>query len=254
MKGKGKMKEFNIEDLELEKINTIEIEKHFFKINKEDKIENKFIGLRIFTNRIDEKNLNNNNLKYLNTNEKEFKRNFLDTLTFEKVISKKTENNNENNKQKANDKSKYDVVFFYKLHTYQSNDYYYGRKENLYLEIVGVRDLKNGLFSIPILAHLPKQYISSIHSKDVKLEFIENINTNYNNLIRLMINYDLKVLNEKNIDLISKEIYETLKSEINECIVKPYELKSLANIEKDIEKEREIQLKKSKNNYYDYDD
>lgn len=88
------MKEFNIEDLELEKINTIEIEKHFFKINKEDKIENKFIGLRIFTNRIDEKNLNNNNLKYLNTNEKEFKRNFLDTLTFEKVISKKTENYN----------------------------------------------------------------------------------------------------------------------------------------------------------------
>ena len=140
MKGKEKekMKEFNIEDLELEKINTIEIEKHFFKINKEDKIENKFVGLRIFTNRIDEKNLNNNNLKYLNTNEKEFKRNFLDTLTWEKVIPKKAENNNENDKQKANDKSKYDVVFFYKLHTYQSNDYYYGRKENLYLEIVGV--------------------------------------------------------------------------------------------------------------------
>jgi len=199
MKGKGKMKEFNIEDLELEKINTIEIEKHFFKINKEDKIENKFIGLRIFTNRIDEKNLNNNNLKYLNTNEKEFKRNFLDTLTFEKVISKKTENNNENNKQKANDKSKYDVVFFYKLHTYQSNDYYYGRKENLYLEIVGVRDLKNGLFSIPILAHLPKQYISSIHSKDVKLEFIENINTNYNKtmMIRTKKNiYSVEVKNE----------------------------------------------------------
>ena len=222
------MKEFNIEDLEVEKINTIEIEKHFFKINKEDKIENKFVGLRIFTNKIDEKNLNNDNLKYLNTNEKEFKRNFLDTLTWEKVISKKTENNNENDKQKANDKSKYEVVFFYKLHTYQSNDYYYGRKENLYLEIVGVRDLKNGLFSIPILARLPKQNISSIHSKDVKLEFIENI--------------------------ISKKIYETLKSEIDECIVKPYELKSLVNIEKDIEKEREIQLKKSKNNYYDYDD
>lgn len=33
------MKEFNIEDLEVEKINTIEIEKHFFKINKEDKEE-----------------------------------------------------------------------------------------------------------------------------------------------------------------------------------------------------------------------
>ena len=32
------MKEFNIEDLELEKINTIQIEKHFYKINKEDKI------------------------------------------------------------------------------------------------------------------------------------------------------------------------------------------------------------------------
>lgn len=248
------MKEFNIEDLENKNINTIQIEKVFYKTNKEDKIENSFVGLRIFTNRIDEKNLNNNNLKYLNTNEKEFKRNFLDTLTWEKVISKKTENNNENSKQKANDKSKYDVVFFYKLHTYQSNDYYYGRKENLYLEIVGVRDLKNGLFSIPILAHLPKENIRSIHSKDVKLEFIENINTNYNNLIRLMINYNLKVLNEKNIDLISKKIYETLKSEIDECIIKPYELKSLANIEKDIEKEREIQLKKSKNNYYDYDD
>ena len=182
------------------------------------------------------------------------KKNFLDTLTLEKVISKNTENKNENDKQKTNDKSKYDVVYFYKLHAYQSYDYYYGRKENLYLEIVKIRDLKNGLFSIPILAHLPKQNISSIQSKDVKLEFIENINTNYNNLIRLMINYDLKVLNEKNIDLISKKIYETLKSEINECVVKPYELKSLANIEKDIEKEKEIQLKKSKNNYYDYDD
>ena len=53
-------------------------------------------------------------------------------------------------------------------------------------------------------------------------------------------------------DLILKEIYETLKSEIDECIIKPYELKSLANIEKDIEKE--IELEKAKRNYYDYDD
>ena len=67
-----------------------------------------------------------------------------------------------------------------------------------------------------------------------------------------MANYDLKVLNEKSMDLILKEIYETLKSEIDECIIKPYELKSLANIEKDIEKE--IELEKAKRNYYDYDD
>lgn len=248
------MKEFNIEDLELEKINTIQIEKIFYKTNKEDKIENSFVGLRIFTNRITEKNLNNNNLKYLNTNEKAFRRNFLDTLTCEKIISKNTENSNENNKQKANDRSKYDIVYFYKLHAYQGYDYSYGRKEYFYLEIVGIRDLKNGLFSIPILAHLTNESIRSIQAKDVRLEIVEDIKTNYKSLVRLMINYNLKVLNEKSIEEISKEIYETLKSEISECIIKPYELKSLANIEKDIEKERKIQLEKSKNNYYDYED
>ena len=244
------MKEFNIEDLENEKINAIQLEKVFHKTNKDDKVENNFIGLRIFTNKIDGEDLNNNNLKYLNTNEKAFKRNFLDTLAFEKVISK----NNETNNEKANDKSKYDVVYFFKLHTYQGYDYSYGRKEYFYLEIVGIRDLKNGLFSIPILAHLTNENIKSIQTKDVRLEIVEDIKTNYKSLVRLMVNYNLKVLNEKNIEVILKEIYETLKSEISECIVKPYELKSLANIEKDIEKERKIQLEKSKNNYYDYED
>ena len=38
--------------------------------------------------------------------------------------------------------------------------------------------MKNGLFSIPILAHLPKQNISSIQSENVKLEFIEKNKTN----------------------------------------------------------------------------
>ena len=244
------MKEFNIEDLENEKINAIQLEKVFHKTNKDDKVENNFIGLRIFTNKIDGEDLNNNNLKYLNTNEKAFKRNFLDTLAFEKVISK----NNETNNEKANDKSKYNVVYFYKLHTYQGYDYSYGRKEYFYLEIVGIRDLKNGLFSIPILAHLTNESIKSIQTKDVRLKIVEDIKTNYKSLVKMMVNYNLKILNEKNIEVILKEIYETLKSEISECIIKPYELKSLANIEKDIEKERKIQLEKSKNNYYDYDD
>lgn len=250
------MKEFNIENLEPEKINTIEIERHFCKTIKEDKIANDFIGLRFFTNRIDVENLNNDNLKYLNTNEKAFRRNFLDILTCEKIISKNSENNNENNKQKTNDKSKYEVVHFYNLHTYQGYDYTYGWKEYFYLEIVEIRDLKNGLFLIPILPHLTKQNIKTIQTKDVELEIIENIKTNYKSLLKLMMNYDLKVLNEKSIDLISKEIYETLKNQIQECIVKPYELKSLANIEKDIEREIQKQKEKenAKKNYYDYDD
>ena len=110
------MKEFNIEDLEIEKINAIQLEKVFHTTNKENKenkdesnpvVENNFIGLRIFTNKVDEENLNNDNLKYFNTNEKAFKRNLLNTLIYEKVISKNDKNNNESNNEKANDKSKY---------------------------------------------------------------------------------------------------------------------------------------------------
>lgn len=76
------MKDFNIEDLENEKISAIQLEKVFHTTNKENKTENNlvaednFIGLRIFANKIDEENLNNDNLKYLNTNEKAFRRNF----------------------------------------------------------------------------------------------------------------------------------------------------------------------------------
>lgn len=252
------MKEFNIEDLENEKINAIQLEKVFYKTNKENKtennpiVENNFIGLRIFTNKIDEEDLNNDNLKYLNTNEKAFKRNFLDTLTYEKVIQKNDKKNNEPNNEKANDKSKYDVLYFYKLYIYKGYEFYYGLKNYLYLEIVKVRDLKNGLFSIPVLPDLTNKNIGTIQSKNIELEIVENIKTNYKSLVRLMTNYGLKVLNEKSIDLLSKEIYETLKSEINECVIKPYELKSLANIEKDIEKE--IGLEKAKRKYYDYAD
>lgn len=120
------------------------------------------------------------------------------------------------------------------------------------MEIVKVRDLKNGLFSIPVLPDLTNKNIKTIQSKNIEFEIFKDIKTNYKGLVRLMANYDLKVLNEKSMDLILKEIYETLKSEIDECIIKPYELKSLANIEKDIEKE--IELEKAKRNYYDYDD
>lgn len=252
------MKEFNIEDLEIEKINAIQLEKVFHTTNKENKdesnpiVENNFIGLRIFTNKIDEENLNNDNLKYLNTNEKAFKRNLLNTLIYEKVISKNDKNNNESNNEKANDKSKYDVLYFYKLYIYKGYEFYYGLKSYLYLEIVKVRDLKNGLFSIPVLPDLTNKNIKTIQSKNIEFEIFKDIKTNYKSLVRLIANYDLKVLNEKSIDLLSKEIYETLKSEIDECIIKPYELKSLANIEKDIEKE--IELEKAKRNYYDYDD
>lgn len=252
------MKEFNIEDLEIEKINAIQLEKVFHTTNKENKdesnpiVENNFIGLRIFTNKIDEENLNNDNLKYLNTNEKAFKRNLLNTLIYEKVISKNDKNNNESNNEKANDKSKYDVLYFYKLYIYKGYEFYYGLKSYLYLEIVKVRDLKNGLFSIPVLPDLTNKNIKTIQSKNIELEILEDIKTNYKSLVRLMTNYGLKVLNEKSIDLFSKEIYDNLKSEINECAIKPYELKSLANIEKDIEKE--IELEKAKRNYYDYDD
>ena len=252
------MKEFNIEDLEIEKINAIQLEKVFHTTNKENKdesnpvVENNFIGLRIFTNKVDEENLNNDNLKYLNTNEKAFKRNLLNTLIYEKVISKNDKNNNENNNEKANDKSKYDVLYFYKLYIYKGYEFYCGLKNYLYLEIVKVRDLKNGLFSISVLPDLTNKNIKTIQSKNIELEIFKDIKTNYKGLVRLMANYDLKVLNEKSMDLILKEIYETLKSEIDECIIKPYELKSLANIEKDIEKE--IELEKAKRNYYDYDD
>ena len=236
------MKEFNIEDLENEKINVIQLEKVFHITNKENKAENKlvaennFIGLRIFTNKIDGENLNNDNLKYLNTNEKAFKRNFLDILVYEKVIQKNDKKNNETNNEKANDKSKYDVLYFYKLYIHKGYEFYYGLKHYFYLEIVKVRDLKNGLFSIPVLPDLTNKNIKTIQSKNIELEILE----------------DIKVLNEKSIDLFSKEIYDNLKSEINECTIKPYELKSLANIEKDIEKE--IELEKAKRNYYDYDD
>ena len=252
------MKEFNIEDLEIEKINAIQLEKVFHTTNKENKTENNlvaednFIGLRIFANKIDEENLNNDNLKYLNTNEKAFRRNFLNTLIYEKVISKNDKNNNESNNEKANDKSKYDVLYFYKLYIYKGYEFYCGLKNYLYLEIVKVRDLKNGLFSISVLPDLTNKNIKTIQSKNIEFEIFKDIKTNYKSLVRLMANYDLKVLNEKSIDLLSKEIYETLKSEIDECIIKPYELKSLANIEKDIEKE--IELEKAKRNYYDYDD
>lgn len=251
------MKEFNIEDLENEKINVIQLEKVFHITNKENKAENKlvaennFIGLRIFTNKIDGENLNNDNLKYLNTNEKAFRRNLLDTLIYEKVISKKDKKNNESNNEKANDKSKYDVLYFYKLYIYKGYEFYCGLKSYLYLEIVKVRDLKNGLFSIPVLPDLNNKNIKTIQSKNIELDIVEDIKTNYKSLVRLMTNNDLKVLNEKSIDLISKEIYDNLKSEINECAIKPYELKSLANIEKDIEKE--IELEKAKRNYYNYD-
>ena len=252
------MKEFNIEDLEIEKINAIQLEKVFHTTNKENKdesnpiVENNFIGLRIFTNKVDEENLNNDNLKYLNTNEKAFKRNLLNTLIYEKVISKNDKNNNESNNEKANNKSKYDVLYFYKLYTYKGYEFYCGLKNYLYLEIVKVRDLKNGLFSISVIPDLTNKNIKTIQSKNIEFEIFKDIKTNYKSLVRLMANYDLKVLNEKSIDLLSKEIYETLKSEIDECIIKPYELKSLANIEKDIEKE--IELEKAKRNYYDYDD
>lgn len=252
------MKEFNIEDLENEKISAIQLEKVFHTTNKENKTENNlvaednFIGLRIFANKIDEENLNNDNLKYLNTNEKAFRRNFLNTLIYEKVISKNDKNNNESNNEKANDKSKYDVLYFYKLYIYKGYEFYCGLKSYLYLEIVKVRDLKNGLFSISVLPDLTNKNIKTIQSKNIEFEIFKDIKTNYKSLVRLIANYDLKVLNEKSIDLLSKEIYETLKSEINECIIKPYELKSLANIEKDIEKE--IELEKAKRNYYDYDD
>lgn len=252
------MKEFNIEDLENEKINVIQLEKVFHITNKENKAENKlvaennFIGLRIFTNKIDGENLNNDNLKYLNTNEKAFKRNFLDILVYEKVIQKNDKKNNETNNEKANDKSKYDVLYFYKLYIHKGYEFYYGLKHYFYLEIVKVRDLKNGLFSIPVLPDLTNKNIKTIQSKNIELEILEDIKTNYKSLVRLMTNYGLKVLNEKSIDLFSKEIYDNLKSEINECTIKPYELKSLANIEKDIEKE--IELEKAKRNYYDYDD
>lgn len=252
------MKEFNIEDLENEKISAIQLEKVFHTTNKENKAENNlvtennFIGLRIFTNKIDEENLNNDNLKYLNTNEKAFRRNFLNTLIYEKVISKNDKNNNESNNEKANDKSKYDVLYFYKLYTYKGYEFYCGLKSYLYLEIVKVRDLKNGLFSISVLPDLTNKNIKTIQSKNIEMEIVEDIKANYKSLVRLIANYDLKVLNEKSIDLLSKEIYETLKSEINECVIKPYELKSLANIEKDIEKE--IELEKAKRNYYNYDD
>lgn len=252
------MKEFNIEDLEIEKINAIQLEKVFHTTNKENKdesnpiVENNFIGLRIFTNKVDEENLNNDNLKYLNTNEKAFKRNFLNTLIYEKVISKNDKNNNESNNEKANDKSKYDVLYFYKLYIYKGYEFYCGLKNYLYLEIVKVRDLKNGLFSISVLPDLTNKNIKTIQSKNIEFEIVKDIKTNYKGLVRLMANYDLKVLNEKSIDLLSKEIYETLKSEINECVIKPYELKSLANIEKDIEKE--IELEKAKRNYYDDED
>lgn len=252
------MKELNIEDLENEKISAIQLEKVFYTTNKENKTENNlvaednFIGLRIFANKIDEENLNNDNLKYLNTNEKAFRRNFLNTLIYEKVISKNDKNNNESNNEKANDKSKYDVLYFYKLYIYKGYEFYCGLKNYLYLEIVKVRDLKNGLFSISVLPDLTNKNIKTIQSKNIEFEIVKDIKTNYKGLVRLMANYDLKVLNEKSIDLLSKEIYETLKSEINECIIKPYELKSLANIEKDIEKE--IELEKAKRNYYDYDD
>lgn len=254
------MKEFNIEDLENEKISAIQLEKVFHKTNKENKaennpvVENNFIGLRIFTNKIDGEDLNNNNLKYLNTNEKAFKRNFLDTLAYEKVIQKNDKKNNEPNNEKANDKSKYDVLYFYKLYIYKGYEFYYGSKTYFYLEIVKVRDLKNGLFSIPVLPNLINKNIGTIQSKNIDLEIVEDIKTNYKSLVRLMMNYDLKVLNEQNIDLISKKIYDNLKSEINECIIKPYEIKSLANIEKDIEKEIELEKEKAKRNYYDYDD
>lgn len=252
------MKDFNIEDLENEKISAIQLEKVFHTTNKENKTENNlvaednFIGLRIFANKIDEENLNNDNLKYLNTNEKAFRRNFLNTLIYEKVISKNDKNNNESNNEKANDKSKYDVLYFYKLYIYKGYEFYCGLKSYLYLEIVKVRDLKNGLFSIPVLPDLTNKNIKTIQSKNIEFEIFKDIKTNYKGLVRLMANYDLKVLNEKSMDLILKEIYETLKSEIDECIIKPYELKSLANIEKDIEKE--IELEKAKRNYYDYDD
>ena len=254
------MKEFNIEDLEIEKINAIQLEKVFHTTNKENKdesnpvVENNFIGLRIFTNKVDEENLNNDNLKYLNTNEKAFKRNLLNTLIYEKVISKNDKNNNENNNEKANDKSKYDVLYFYKLYIYKGYEFYCGLKNYLYLEIVKVRDLKNGLFSISVLPDLTNKNIKTIQSKNIELEIFKDIKTNYKGLVRLMANYDLKVLNEKSMDLILKEIYETLKSEIDECIIKPYELKSLANIEKDIEKEIQIEKEKANRNYYDYDD
>ena len=252
------MKEFNIEDLENEKISAIQLEKVFHTTNKENKTENNlvaednFIGLRIFANKIDEENLNNDNLKYLNTNEKAFRRNFLNTLIYEKVISKNDKNNNESNNEKTNDKSKYDVLYFYKLYIYKGYEFYCGLKSYLYLEIVKVRDLKNGLFSISVLPDLTNKNIKTIQSKNIEFEIFKDIKTNYKSLVRLIANYDLKVLNEKSIDLLSKEIYEILKSEINECIIKPYELKSLANIEKDIEKE--IELEKAKRNYYDYDD
>ena len=252
------MKDFNIEDLENEKISAIQLEKVFHTTNKENKTENNlvaednFIGLRIFANKIDEENLNNDNLKYLNTNEKAFRRNFLNTLIYEKVISKNDKNNNESNNEKANDKSKYDVLYFYKLYIYKGYEFYCGLKKYWYLEIVKVRDLKNGLFSISVLPDLTNKNIKTIQSKNIEFEIFKDIKTNYKSLVRLIANYDLKVLNEKSIDLLSKEIYETLKSEIDECIIKPYELKSLANIEKDIEKE--IELEKAKRNYYDYDD
>lgn len=256
------MKEFKIEDLEIEKINAIQLEKVFYTTNKENKdesnpiVENNFIGLRIFTNKVDEENLNNDNLKYLNTNEKAFKRNLLNTLIYEKVISKNDKNNNESNNEKANNKSKYDVLYFYKLYTYKGYEFYCGLKNYLYLEIVKVRDLKNGLFSIPVIPDLTNKNIKTIQSKNIEFEIVKDIKTNYKGLVRLMANYNLKVLNEKSIDLLLKEIYETLKSEIDECIIKPYELKSLANIEKDIEKE--IKIEKAKRSlmeqakYYDY--
>jgi hypothetical protein len=255
------MKEFDIEDLENEEINVIQLEKVFHITNKENKAENKlvaennFIGLRIFTNKIDGENLNNDNLKYLNTNEKAFKRNFLDTLIYEKVIQKNdNKKNNESNNEKANDKSKYDVLYFYKLYIYKGYEFYCGLKSYLYLEIVKVRDLKNGLFSIPVLPDLTNKNIKTIQSKNIELEILEDIKTNYKSLVRLMTNYGLKVLNEKSIDLFSKEIYDNLKSEINECTIKPYELKSLANIEKDIEKEIELEKEKAKKSYYDDED
>lgn len=248
------MKEFNIEDLENEKINAIQLEKVFHKTNKDDKVENNFIGLRIFTDKLDEENLNNNNLKYVNSNEKAFRRNFLDTLVLEKIISKTNAKNNENSNQKANDNSKFDVVYFYKLHSYKGYEFYSGLKRYFYLEIVKVRDLKNGLFSIPIFAYLTKDNEKTIQDENVKLEILEDRKVNYKSLVSLMANYGLKILNEKSIDLISKEIYETLKDEINECTIKPYELKSLANIEKDIEKEIELEKEKTKRNCYYYDD
>lgn len=163
------MKELNIEDLENEKISAIQLEKVFYTTNKENKTENNlvaednFIGLRIFANKIDEENLNNDNLKYLNTNEKAFRRNFLNTLIYEKVISKNDKNNNESNNEKANDKSKYDVLYFYKLYIYKGYEFYCGLKNYLYLEIVKVRDLKNGLFSISVLPDLTNKNIKTFN-------------------------------------------------------------------------------------------